>query len=177
MTPLTPSTRPSLVRLAGGLALAAALGCPSPRVDRPGTPPTKSRSDMTSAELVAAGETDTVFVRRVRMFEQIAETISTDSLARLYTAAMGAPAERGSVYQQAIQCQFGRMIKGYGAIATKLAINRMEDSLLVTPERRKQWSETQRRWPKFSEAATCDMSDVARAPDSLNNQPRKAVWP
>ena len=134
---------------------------------------------MTSAELVQAGDPDTVFVRRVRMFEEIAATISTDSLARLYVAAMDDSLEQGAVYQQAVACQFRRMLRQYGAVATKLAIDRMEDSVLTAPELRRRWVHTQERWPMFGTVPgddKCDLRGVPRRPDSLNNQPLKTVW-
>ena len=152
-------------------------GCPAPAARPAAQQPGKDPYDVTSAELVQAGDRDTVFVRRVRMFEEIAATISTDSLARLYVAAMDAPVERGPVYQQAIQCQFGRMVRQYGFIAPKKAIKRMEDSLFAVPGSRKRWLQAQDRWPMFGSGAECDMSDLTRAPDSLNNRPLKTVWP
>ena len=158
------------------LLVCSTAGCPAPAARPAAQQPGKDPYDMTSAELVRAGDPDTVFIRRVRMFEQIAATISTDSLARLIVAAMDAPIERGPTYQQAIQCQYGRMLRGYGAIASELAINRMEDSLFAVPGSRKRWRQAQDRWPMFGRTAECDMSDVTQAPDSLNNGPLKMVW-
>jgi hypothetical protein len=133
---------------------------------------------MTSAELVAAGERDTAFVRRVRMFEEIAAHIPTDSLARLYVAAIDAPTALGPAYAYAIACQYFRMTWQYGSIAPDKAIRRMEDSLFTTPAVRERWSAAQRRWPtSLGQGFPCDASDLRRAPDSLDFAPRKLIWP
>jgi hypothetical protein len=133
---------------------------------------------MTSAELVAAGERDTAYVRRLRMFEEIAAHIPTDSLARLYVAALDAPAERGGIYQSAIACQYFRMLWQYGRIAPSKAIRRMQDSLFPTPAAIARWNEAQRRWPtSLGPGFPCDASDLPHAPDSLEVPPLKSIWP
>jgi hypothetical protein len=164
------------MRRAAFLAVAAlavsATACRSARRD-----PEPDPDHMTSAELVASGERDTVFVRRVRMFEQIATRIPTDSLARLYVAALDAPADHAAVYQSAIGCQYFRMNWQYGSVASTKAIRRVADSLFTTPAARERWSAAQRRWPLASGPVNCDASDLRRSPDSLNRVPRKTVWP
>jgi hypothetical protein len=132
---------------------------------------------MTSAELVAAGERDTAFVRRVRVFDEIAARIPTDSLARLYVAALDAPAERGAIYQNAIRCQYYRMLWHYGRVATPRAIRHMQDSLFTTPAALARWDEAQGRWPTSPVGYACDASDLPRAPDSLEVPPLKSIWP
>ena len=133
---------------------------------------------MTSTELVAAGERDTVFVRRVRMFEEIAAHIPTDSLARLYVGALDAPPALGPTYAYAIACQYYRMTRQYGAVAPDKAIRRMEDSLFTTPASRERWRAAQRRWPNsLGPNFPCDASDLRQAPESLNAAPRKMIWP
>ena len=181
MTPSTMSRLASIRRIALVLGLASlAVACRAPRVDRSATVPQKSPYEMTSAELVAAGERDTVYVRRVRMFEEIAATIRTDSLARIMTAAMDAPAEEGAKYQAALSCQYKLMMHQYGAVASKLAIIRTEDSLFAVPGSRKRWVAAQDRWPMFGTVPgddTCDTRGLPRAADSLEYYPVKTVWP
>ena len=145
--------------------------CPS-RGAPPGTQSavmSRSPDRVTSAELIAAGERDTVYIRRVRMFEQLASTISTDSLARIMTAAMDAPTSREPIYIEAMMCQQYRMLWQYGAIATKRALNRMEDSLFSAPGSRDRWVETQKRFLMFGslDPAKCDVSGLPHAADSL----------
>jgi hypothetical protein len=139
------------------------------------------RSDprsMTSTELVAAGERDTAFVRRVRMFEVISAHIPTDSLARLYIGALDAPAALGPTCAYAIACQYYRMTRQFGAVAPDKAIRRMEDSLFTTPESRERWRAAQRRWPNsLGPNFPCEASDLRQAPESLNAAPRKMIWP
>ena len=132
---------------------------------------------VTSAELVAAGERDTAFVRQVRMVEEIAAHIPTDTLARLYVAAVAAPADRAGVYEQAIACQYFRMVWRYGSIASARAIHRMTDSLFTTPAAREQWGAAQGRWPGSASLGYSCVSDLPRGPDSLDIVPRKTVWP
>jgi hypothetical protein len=133
---------------------------------------------MTSTELVAAGERDTVFVRRVRMFEEIAAHIPTDSLARLYVGALDAPPAMGRTYSTAIACQIYRLGWQYGSIASGKAMRRVEDSLFTTPAARERWSDAQRRWPTSGPLfPPCDVSDLPRGADSLEIGPRKMIWP
>lgn len=170
------SIRKSWRSCLGSLPLALCLtGCAPPGAARvpQSTAVTKNPDRVTSGELVAAGVRDTVYIRRVRMFEQLASTISTDSLARIMTAAMDAPTAREPIYVEAMLCQQYRMLWQYGAIATKRALNRMEDSLFSAPGSRKRWVETQNRFPMFGglDPAKCDVSSLPQAADSLNNQP------
>lgn len=163
------------------LALSLALcltACRAPRSPQAAVPPANP-DHVTSADLVAAGERDTVYLRRVRMFEQIAATIQTDTLARIMVGAMEAPAEREAPYVQALMCQYHRMIWQYGAIAPKLAIRRTEDSLFVVPGTRERWIEAQRRFPMFGtfDPAQCSVSGLPHAPDSLNYKPYRTVSP
>ena len=167
---------------AGLSALALCLtACPSPAPSRvPETAAVSRNPDrVTSAELVAAGERDTVYVRRIRMFEQIAATIHTDSLARIMSAAMDAPTSKESIYVEAMMCQQYRMLWQYGAIATIRAMNRMEDSLFSAPGSRERWVETEKRFPMFGglDPANCDVSNLPHAPDSLDNQPYRTTRP
>jgi hypothetical protein len=141
--------------------------------------PPRNPARTTSADLVAAGERDTVYIRRVRMFEQIAATIQTDTLARIMTGAMDAPAEKQAPYVQALMCQYQLMIWQYGAIAPKLAIQRTEDSLFVVPGTRERWIEAQRRFPTIAsfKPAECSVSGLPHAPDSLNYKPYSTASP
>jgi hypothetical protein len=112
------------------------------------------------------------------MFEELAAHIPTDSLARLYVAALDAPSARAGVYQNAIACQYFRMIWQYGTVAPPKAIRRMEDSLFTTPATSQRWTEAQRRWPdSLARGFPCDASDLRRAPDSLRIAPRKTIGP
>jgi hypothetical protein len=142
--------------------------------------PRRDERSMTSAELVAAGDRDTAFVRRVRMVEEIAARIPTDSLARLYVATINGPAERDTTYVtygNAIACQYWRMIWQFGSVASAKAIRRMEDSLFTMPAARERWSDAQRRLPNSGSGTPCNTSDLTRGPDSLDVTPRRMVRP
>ena len=159
-----PTCRSSVQRLVVPVLVVAAA-CVSSRHTDP--------ARMSSAELARAGERDTVYVRRVRMFEQIAASIPKDSLVRLYVGALTAPPERGSLYQDGIQCQMERMIKAYGAVAAAQVVIQVEDSLFPPPGGRRRWAEVTSRWPSsLSANYRCDVSDLTPAPDSLNVRPR-----
>jgi hypothetical protein len=134
---------------------------------------------MTSAELVAAGERDTAFVRRVRMFEDIAAHIPTDSLARLYVATIDGPSERGTTYVtygDAIACQIMRMIWQFGSVASAKAIRRMEDSLFTTSAARERWSDAQRRLPNSGPSTPCNTSDLPRAHGPIASESIVIEW-
>lgn len=146
------------------LLVATTASCVSSRhSDRPG---------MSSRERERAGETDTVYIRRVRMFEQIAASIPKDSLVRLYTGAVSAPPDSGSAYQNGIACQMQRMIKAYGSVAAEKVVVQVEDSLFPPPSGRRRWAEITSRWPSsLGPNFRCDLSDLSRAPDSLDIRP------
>lgn len=133
----------------------------------------RDRDFMTSAELERVGERDTVFIRRVRMFEQIAARIPTDSLARLYTGALTVSADSAWVFQHAIVCQMERMVREYGAVASFKAIKSVEDSIFPPPDGRKRWADATARFPgSLGPGFKCDLTGVPFAPDSLNLRPR-----
>jgi len=171
------TSRRSRQQLALPLALCL-TACGGPRARQVAVPPANPDS-VTSADLVAAGEPDTVYLRRVRMFDQIAATIQTDTLARIMTGAMEAPAGQEAPYVQALMCQYHRMIWQYGAVAPKLAISRTEDSLFAAPGTRERWIEAQRRFPSVASfsPAQCSVSGLPHAPDSLNYKPYSTVSP
>ena len=173
------NSRETRRRRALAVSLATCLtACAAPRAPRAYVPSASSPT-VTSADVVEAGERDTVYVRRVRMFEQIAATIQTDTLARIMLGAMAAPAHQEEPYVQALMCQYHRMIWQYGAVAPKLAIRRTEDSLFVVPGTRERWIEAQRRFPEVAsfDPARCSVSGIPHAPDSLNYSPRPTVVP
>ena len=133
------------------------------------------RGRMTSAELERAGEHDTVFLRRVRMFEQIAATIPRDSLVRLYVGALAATPDSGIVYHRALACQMQRMVRAYGFVAASQVVKQVEDSLLPPPDGARRWREVTSRWPSsLGPGYRCDTSDLPVAPDSLDVQPSRS---
>lgn len=172
-----------IIRFALGLSalftalLANVVACQSTRpADTARTRP-HDRRHMTSVELERAGDHDTVYVRQLRMFEQLATHVPTDSLAHLYIAALDAPASRGREYLYAITCQLQKLDWQYGVAADK-AIERMSDSLFATPEIRRRWIQAQARWPDSMDADyRCDLSKVPQAPDSLTYYPRRTAAP
>lgn len=175
MTSLTSWKQYRLRLLALSLCLTACRELRPPRA----TVPQANRDRATSADLVAAGERDTVYVRRVRMFEEIAGTIQTDTLARIMMGAMAAPAEQQARYVPALMCQYHQMIWQYGIVAPKLAIRRTEDSLFAVAGTRERWVEAQKRFPAIARfnPAECSVNDLPHAPDSLNYTPNRSVSP
>lgn len=158
-------------------SLASVVACQSTRPADSKPTAARDRRHMTSAELERAGDHDTVYVRRLGMFEQLATHVPTDSLAHLYIAALDAPSSRGREYLYAISCQLQRLAWQYGVAADK-AIEHMSDSLFAAPEIRARWIQAQDRWPDSMDADyRCDLSDLTRAPDSLRYYPRRTVAP
>ena len=162
-SPMYPASLHTMQRVFLSL-LIAIVACVSSR-------PT-DRGRVTGAELERISERDTVYARRVRMFEQIAASIPKDSLVRLYTGAMTATPERGGLYQDAIACQMERMIRAYGAVAAAQAVRQVEDSLFPPPDGRRRWAAITSRWPSsLGDNYHCDVRDLSPAPDSLNVRP------
>lgn len=107
--------------------------------------------------------------RRERMFDELASRVPTDSLARLYTVALDAPAARGRDLLEAVSCQTLRLDWAYGNVAARRAVRRMTDSLFPTPELRQRWDEARDRWPVAGGVSFECVRGLAPAPDSLSD--------
>ena len=105
---------------------------------------------------------------RAAMLERLAERVPTDSLARLYTVALDAPAARGRVLLNAVSCQRLRLDWEYGRTPARIAVARMTDSLFPTPALRERWEEAQDRWPIAGDVDFQCVRGLAPAPDSLS---------
>jgi hypothetical protein len=129
---------------------------------------------LSSEELVAAGDPDTIYIRRMRAFEQLVRQVNTDSLAKLYVGSLDATTAQAPMYQQAVSCQYSILILRYGDAAPRRAIQLMTDSLFPTPAARRRWSTAWERWPSaLGSEYPCDKSGIRVAPDSLSWQPYK----
>ena len=105
---------------------------------------------------------------RAAMLERLAARVPTDSLARLYTVALAAPAEQGRVLLDAVSCQRLRLDWQYGRAPARIAIARMTDSLFPTPALRERWEEAQDRWPIAGGVDFQCVRGLSPAPDSLS---------
>jgi hypothetical protein len=133
---------------------------------------------LSSEELVRAGEPDTIYIRRVRAFEQLVRQVRTDSLAKLYVGSLDAAPEKGRVYLQAVSCQYSILLRRYGDAPTARALQLMTDSLFATPAARRRWLAAQDRWPTSrGDDYRCDLSGIPVAPDSLSWRPYKERAP
>jgi hypothetical protein len=111
---------------------------------------------------------DAAHARRERMFEELAARVPTDSLARLYSIALDAPAAEGRVLLDAVSCQSLRLEWAYGNVAARKAVQRMSDSLFATPELRARWQEARDRWPATSGIHFDCVRGLTPAADSLS---------
>ena len=94
--------------------------------------------------------------------------VPTDSLARLVTIALDAPAERDQELFEAVACQLFRLNWSYGVDATEAAAARMTDSVLATPELRARFEAVTDRWPaRVRSWARCSARDLPRAEEDL----------
>ena len=143
---------------------------PSPRITRSALVVTiLIASACVAVRGVSAHERgDPTGVRRARMLEQLAARVPTDSLARLYAAALDAPEERGGVLLDAVSCQRLRLDWAYGRAPARIAIARMTDSLFSTPALRERWEDAQGRWPLTGSVDYQCVRGLAPAADSLS---------
>jgi hypothetical protein len=111
---------------------------------------------------------DAAHERRERMFDELASRVPTDSLAKLYAAALNAPEERGRVLLDAVSCQTLRLDWAYGNIPARRAVRRMTDSLFPTPELRQRFADAQDRWPVVAGVSFECVRGLVPAADSLN---------
>lgn len=119
-------------------------------------------------ELSAHERGDPVELRHARTLERLAAGVPTDSLARLYTVALDAPADRGADLLDAVSCQRLRLDWAYGRGPARIAIARMTDSLFTTPALRARWEDAQRRWPIAGGVDFSCVRGLVPAADSLS---------
>lgn len=125
---------------------------------------------LTSAREERAATQDPVFARRLRLAEQLARRVNTDSLRTLYLAAFDAHGAMADTVWNAIGCQYLRHTEQVGGPAAKRADQHLVDSLEATPHLAARWSEMEMRMPDSGALHGCPMSR-AFLPESLETLP------
>ena len=126
---------------------------------------------FTSAREERAAKGDAVYARRLRLAEQLARTVKTDSLRKLHLAALDAPRSRIDTVWSAIGCEYARQIGQVGGPAARRAQVHLQDSLLAQPGVEDRWRAMNGRLSGYGTLEGCDFRSPRPVPDSLEYHP------
>lgn len=126
-------------------------------------------------ERVARSHPD--YARRLRLAAQLAASVKTDSLRKLYLTALDAPAGRVDTVWNAIGCEYVQQIWLVGGPAAKRAQNHVQDSLLTLPGTADRWRAMNGRLSGHTTLAGCIHPSPSPVPDSVETLPMPNVGP
>lgn len=127
---------------------------------------------FTSAREERAAKRDTVYARRLRLSEQLARTVKTDSMRKLYLTALDAPIGKIDSVWHAIGCEFLYQTYLVGTSAARRAQVHLQDSLIAMPGVEDRWRAMDRRLPGYGSFEGCGLpSPRPVIPDSIELLP------
>jgi hypothetical protein len=132
---------------------------------------------FTSAREERAARSHPEYARRLRKAAQLAASVKTDSLRKLYLTALDAPAGRVDTVWTAISCQFVQQIRSVGGAAAQRAQKHVQDSLLELPGVEDRWRAMNGRLSGYGTLAGCIFPTTPPVPDSVEFLPRPNVLP
>ena len=113
----------------------------------------------------------------MRRAAQLAASVKTDSLRKLYLTALDAPAGRVDTVWNAIGCEYVQQIWLVGGPAAKRAQNHVQDSLLTLPGTADRWRAMNGRLSGYGTLAGCIFPSAPPVPDSVEFLPMPNVLP
>lgn len=117
------------------------------------------------------------YARRLRLAAQLAASVKTDSLRKLYLTALDAPAGRVDTVWNAISCEYLRQIEVVGSSVARRAQLHLDDSLLALPGIADRWRAMNGRLSGYATLAGCIHPSPSPVPDSVEFLPRPNVLP
>jgi len=132
---------------------------------------------FTSAREERAARSHPDYARRLRRAAQLAASVKTDSLRKLYLTALDAPAGRVDTVWNAISCEFVQLIGSVGGAAAQRAQKHVQDSLLELPGADDRWRAMNGRLSGYGTLAGCIFPTTPPVPDSVEFLPRPNVLP
>lgn len=126
-------------------------------------------------ERVARSHPD--YARRLRLAAQLAASVKTDSLRKLYLMALDAPAGSVDTVWNAISCEYLRQMEIVGSPAVRRAQLHLEDSLLALPGTADRWRAMNGRLSGHTTLAGCIHPSPSPVPDSVETLPMPNVGP
>jgi hypothetical protein len=117
------------------------------------------------------------YARRLHVAAQLAASLKTDSLRKLYLTALDAPAGRVDPVWNAISCEFLQQVWSVGGAAAKRAQEHVQDSLLELPGVEDRWRAMNGRLGGYGTLAGCIFPTTPPVPDSVEFLPQPNVLP
>ena len=127
---------------------------------------------FTSAREERAAKKYPEYARRLRVVAQLAASIETDSLRKLYLTALDAPAGSVDTVWNAIGCEYLRQIEVIGSPAADRAQKHVRDSLIALPGVADRWRAMTGRLSGHGTLAGCILPPPRPIPDSIQALPR-----
>ena len=115
------------------------------------------------------------YARRLRRAAQLAASVKTDSLRKLYLTALDAPAGRVDSVWNAIACEYVQQIATVGGPAARRAQLHLDDSLLALPGAEDRWRAMNGRLSGYGSLAGCIFPTTPPIPDSVEFLPMPNV--
>jgi hypothetical protein len=132
---------------------------------------------FTSAREEGAARSHPDYARRLRQAAQLAASVKTDSLRKLYLAALDAPAGRVDTVWNAISCEYVQQIWSVGGPTARRVQLHLDDSLLALPGVADRWRAMNRRLSGYGTLAGCIFPSAPPVPDSVEYLPMPNVLP
>ena len=117
------------------------------------------------------------YARRLRLAAQLAASVKTDSLRKLYLTALDAPAGRVDTVWNAISCEYLRQTEVVGGSVLRRAQMHVQDSLLALPGTADRWRAMNGRLSGYATLAGCIHPSRSPVPDSVEFLPMPNVLP
>jgi len=120
-------------------------------------------------ERAASGNPD--YARRLRLAAQLAASVKTDSLRKLYLTALDAPTGRVDTVWNAISCEYVRQMASVGDAAARRAQVHVQDSLIALPGTADRWRAMSGRLSGYATLEGCKFPPFSPIPDSVQALP------
>ena len=117
------------------------------------------------------------YARRLRLAAQLAGSVQTDSLRKLYLTALDAPSGRVDTVWNAISCEYLRQIEVVGSPVARRAQLHVQDSLIALPGAADRWRAMNGRLSGYGTLAGCILPPPRPIPDSVQALPLPNVVP
>lgn len=132
---------------------------------------------FTSAREEQVARENPDYARRLHVAAQLARSVKTDSLRKLYLTALDAPAGRVDSVWNAISCEYLQQIESVGGPAAQRAQKHVQDSLIALPGTADRWRAMTGRLSGSGTLAGCILPPPSPIPESVQTLPMPNVVP
>jgi hypothetical protein len=132
---------------------------------------------FTSAHEERVARESPAYARRLQLAAQLARSVKTDSLRKLYLTALDAPAGRVDTVWNAISCEYVRQMELVGGPAAERAQLHVRDSLFALSGTADRWRAMTKRLSGYATLEGCILPPPIKIPDSVQALPLPNVVP